>query len=154
MIDDVKQQSGMTILITGSAGFIGFHLAKRLLEKGDTVIGVDNLNDYYSPQLKSDRNKLLSSFERYHFHALDICQFDELKKLHSKYGYQTIIHLAAQAGVRYSLQNPFAYGESNLEGFLSILELARYAKVQQLIFASSSSVYGANAKIPFSVTEE
>ncbi|MFI5250969.1 MAG: NAD-dependent epimerase/dehydratase family protein [Bacteroidota bacterium] len=143
----------MPYLITGSAGFIGFHTAKSLLDKGETVVGIDNLNDYYSPKLKLARNAILLQSKNYSFNELNICDHDKLKKLHDRYKFQKIIHLAAQAGIRYSLEAPFSYAESNLQGFLSILELARYGKIEQLIYASSSSVYGANAKLPFSVSD-
>jgi UDP-glucuronate 4-epimerase len=144
----------MSYLVTGSAGFIGFHTAKALLEKGETVIGVDNLNEYYSRRLKLDRNDILAGHKKYAFHDLNICSHVELKALYDRHKFATIIHLAAQAGIRYSIEAPFSYAESNLQGFLSILELARYGKINQLVYASSSSVYGANAKLPYSVSDQ
>ena len=139
------------ILITGAAGFVGFHVANALLDKGIRVTGVDNLNSYYPVQLKQDRLQLLSKREGFTFHQVDIADHEALKAAPGVQDADAIIHLAAQAGVRYSLDNPFAYGQSNLMGHLSILELARHApKKPRLVYASSSSVYGANTKAPFS----
>ena len=140
----------MTILVTGAAGFIGSFVSKALLARGETVIGVDNLNDYYSPELKKARLALLQENNRFTFHKMDIADFDGLAGIMQKTPAATIIHLAAQAGVRYSLENPFAYGHSNLAGHLSILEIARRFQVKHLVYASSSSIYGANEKTPFS----
>ncbi len=139
------------ILITGAAGFVGFHVANALLDKGIRVIGVDNLNSYYPVQLKQDRLQMLSMRKGFTFHQIDIADHEALKAGPGVQDADAIIHLAAQAGVRYSLDNPFAYGQSNLMGHLSILELARHApKKPRLVYASSSSVYGANTKAPFS----
>lgn len=139
------------ILITGAAGFIGFHVANALLGKDIRVTGVDNLNSYYPVQLKQDRLKLLSRRDGFGFHQVDIADHDALKAVPDVLNVDAIIHLAAQAGVRHSLENPFAYGQSNLIGHLSILELARHAPNKpRLVYASSSSVYGANTKAPFS----
>ena len=139
------------ILITGAAGFIGFHLAIRLLEKGERVYGIDNLNDYYDPDLKQSRLELLNAFDNFRFEKLDLEDKVGIDDLFSREKFQCVINLAAQAGVRYSLVNPYAYLESNLHGFLNILEACRHSKVSHLIYASSSSVYGKNTKMPFSV---
>ena len=148
------------ILITGSAGFIGFHLTKSLLERGFAVVGIDNLNDYYDPQLKLDRLNALNEFvsanslhQYYDFLKLDISDSDSLSDLFKKSEFSIVINLAAQAGVRYSLENPKAYVNSNLVGFSNIIECARHANIEHLMFASSSSVYGMNIKQPFSVSD-
>jgi UDP-glucuronate 4-epimerase len=148
------------ILVTGSAGFIGFHLTKSLLEKGFSVVGVDNLNDYYDPQLKQNRLDYLNNFVKdrdisghYDFLKLDISDDKALDTLFSKFHFNIVINLAAQAGVRYSIENPKAYINSNLVGFSNILECCRQGKVDHLMFASSSSVYGMNVKQPFSVCD-
>lgn len=142
----------MNILVTGSAGFIGHFIARRLLEEGRTVVGVDNMNDYYDVRLKEHRNSILSSeFPRYDYRHCDIADFERLRDLFNTYRFEYVVHLAAQAGVRYSLSNPRAYLHSNLAGFLNILECCRHQGVRHLLFASSSSVYGMNTKIPFSV---
>lgn len=141
----------MKILVTGAAGFIGMHLAKRLLERGDEVVGIDNLNDYYSVQLKHDRLKQLDGFENFRFIEMDIADRDSMAKLFKDEQFNRVMSLAAQAGVRYSLQNPLAYVDSNLVGFANILEGCRHNKVEHLVYASSSSVYGANTDMPFSV---
>ncbi|RYG37329.1 MAG: NAD-dependent epimerase/dehydratase family protein [Burkholderiales bacterium] len=139
------------ILITGAAGFIGFHVANALLDKGIRVTGADNLNSYYPVPLKRDRLSLLTKREGFNFHQVDIADHEALKSVPGAQDVDAIIHLAAQAGVRYSLDNPFAYGQSNLIGHLSVLELARHAPNNpRLVYASSSSVYGANTKAPFS----
>lgn len=139
------------VLLTGAAGFVGFHVANKLLDMGLRVTGVDNLNSYYPVQLKQDRLALLSKREGFAFHQVDIANHDALKAVPGVNDADAVIHLAAQAGVRYSIENPFAYGQSNLIGHLSILELVRHApKKPRLVYASSSSVYGANAKAPFS----
>lgn len=139
------------ILVTGAAGFIGYHVCSHLLDRGDRVIGLDNLNDYYDVRLKVDRLQRLESHDAFQFHKLDIADSEAIDRLFAAEKPQRVVHLAAQAGVRYSLQNPRAYGESNLVGFLNILEGCRQAHVAHLVFASSSSVYGANSKLPFSV---
>jgi len=133
-----------TILVTGSAGFIGFHVTKKLLETGNKVIGVDSLNNYYEPKLKKDRNKILLESKNYKFYKLNLKNEKELKKIFTENKIDKICHLAAQAGVRYSLENPLAYEESNLKGFINIIECARHFKVKDFIYASSSSVYGKN----------
>ena len=148
------------ILVTGSAGFIGFHLTKALLIKGFKVVGLDNLNNYYEPQLKIDRLDNLDQFVKdknflgyYEFIKLDISDGQGLRKLFEDHHFNIVINLAAQAGVRYSLENPKAYVDSNLVGFANILECCRYTKIEYLMFASSSSVYGMNRKQPFSAND-
>ncbi len=139
------------VLLTGAAGFVGFHVASNLLDKGIRVSGVDNLNSYYPVQLKKDRLALLSKRESFAFHAVDIADHDALNAVPGLGTVDAVIHLAAQAGVRYSIDNPFAYGQSNLIGHLSVLEFVRHhPNKPRLVYASSSSVYGANAKAPFS----
>ena len=140
----------MKILLTGSAGFIGLHLAKSLLQDGHEVVGVDNFNDYYDPALKWARWGLLEEHDNYRGYELDIAENRELMQIAINEQIDTVCHLAAQAGVRYSIENPFAYQHSNLEGFLSVLELCRHADIKRLVYASSSSVYGGNKKVPFS----
>jgi len=139
------------ILVTGAAGFIGFHLAKRLLDSGDTVVGIDNLNNYYDVNLKKARLAILKKYENFHFTKMDIANREDMKRFFHTDSPGYVIHLAAQAGVRYSLENPHAYIDSNLVGFTNILEGCRHNKVKHLIFASSSSVYGANTRMPFSI---
>ena len=140
-----------SILVTGAAGFIGFHLSRRLCEKGLSVIGLDNLNDYYDPNLKHSRLSLLQKLPTFSFEQIDLIDRVELNAIFQKYDIDCVINLAAQAGVRYSLINPHAYLQSNLEGFLNILEACRHNNTRHLIYASSSSVYGANKLMPFSV---
>jgi len=148
----------MKILLTGSAGFIGFHTVISLLNRGDEVIGIDNLNDYYDVNLKKARlkqiethaNNLKSNFK---FYKVDLSNQFEINKLFSKYCFNSVINLAAQAGVRYSTENPHAYINSNIVGFLNILESCRHHNIEHLVYASSSSVYGANGKLPFSVSD-
>jgi len=142
----------MAILVTGSAGFIGFHLSKSLLERGERVVGLDNLNDYYSKKLKYDRNSILEKYDSYKFYHNDLCDIKALKKIF-KNKIDKICHLAAQAGVRYSIEDPYPYQKSNLEGFTNILEMARIYEIDNFVFASSSSVYGGNKKIPYSVDD-
>jgi UDP-glucuronate 4-epimerase len=139
----------MKILVTGSAGFIGMHICQELLALGHTVIGIDNLNDYYDVHLKQSRLDLLSGSERFKNINLDIADFESVRASIIDSQPSHVIHLAAQAGVRYSLQNPHVYTQSNLLGFANILELVRELGVKKFIFASSSSVYGANKKVPF-----
>ena len=141
----------MRIMVTGAAGFIGFHLSRRLLKEGHQVDGVDNLNDYYDVTLKERRLELLGEFEDFTWHKLDISDRAGMERLFAERPPQRVVNLAAQAGVRYSLINPHAYVESNLVGFMNILEGCRQHKTPHLVFASSSSVYGLNTKMPFSV---
>ena len=141
------------VLITGSAGFVGFHLTRRLLDGGLSVVGVDSLNDYYDVDLKRSLLRLLLASERFVFSKCDITCADHLQQLFHEHRPEVVVNLAAQAGVRYSLQNPRAYVDSNLVGFLNILECCRHCEVKHLVYASSSSVYGANAKLPFSVND-
>ena len=140
-----------TALVTGAAGFIGYHLSKRLLDEGHSVIGIDVMNDYYDVQLKYDRLKQLSSNENFSFHKVDLAELNKLEPLFKESDIDVVVNLAAQAGVRYSIENPHAYVKSNLVGFVNILECCRHNKVKHLVFASSSSVYGANTNMPFSV---
>lgn len=139
------------ILVTGAAGFIGFHLAQRLLARGDEVVGIDNLNPYYDPQLKRDRLAQLTPHPKFRFEPLDVADRDGVSRLFADEQPTRVAHLAAQAGVRYSLTNPHAYVDSNLVGFVNILEACRQQRVEHLVYASSSSVYGANTAMPFSV---
>ncbi len=138
-------------LVTGAAGFIGFHLSRRLLELGHDVLGIDNLNDYYDVRLKEARLAQLAPYPRFRFRRLDIADHGTMEGLFSAERPERVVHLAAQAGVRYSLSNPHAYVQSNLVGFANVLEGCRRQRVQHLIYASSSSVYGANKTSPFSV---
>lgn len=140
----------MTILVTGSSGFIGYHVSDFLLKKGFEVFGVDNINDYYDREIKIKRNDMLTSFKNFSFEELDISEFDQFKRSLINKNIDVVIHLAAQAGVRYSIENPFSYAQSNLVGFTNILELCRHMNVKKLIYASTSSVYGANTDMPFS----
>ncbi|OGF61542.1 MAG: capsular biosynthesis protein CpsI [Candidatus Fischerbacteria bacterium RBG_13_37_8] len=138
------------ILITGSAGFIGFHLSKSLLDNGDEIVGIDNLNNYYDVNLKLNRLKQIEAYNNFKFIKLDIADKEAIIKLFSKEKFDYVLHLAAQAGVRYSLINPYAYLDSNIYGFINILEGCRHYQIKHFIFASSSSVYGLNTKMPFS----
>ena len=139
------------ILVTGAAGFIGFHLSKRLLGKGVQVVGLDNLNDYYDVNLKYDRLKQLGETPGFRFVKMDLADREGLAALFLEEGFDSVVNLAAQAGVRYSLENPYAYIDSNVSGFINILEGCRHNKIKHLVYASSSSVYGANTSMPFSV---
>ena len=141
----------MKILITGAAGFIGFHLARRFLQAGESVFGLDNLNDYYSVQLKKDRLRLLQQESTFHFEPIDLADEAALKAYFATHGFTHVINLAAQAGVRYSLINPQSYISSNMVGFANLLECCRHHEVKHLVYASSSSVYGLNTLMPFSV---
>jgi len=141
------------VLLSGGAGFIGFHVAKTLLERGDSVVIVDNCNDYYDVKLKIDRLKQLGTNDRLKIFYYDISDYSELESLFQQFKFDKICHLAAQAGVRYSLENPFIYESSNNLGTLNLLELARKYNVKDFVFASSSSVYGSNKKIPFKETD-
>ncbi|WP_276367330.1 NAD-dependent epimerase [Chryseolinea sp. H1M3-3] len=140
-----------TVLITGAAGFIGFHLSQKLCDEGYTVLGIDNLNDYYDVTLKESRLRILRTLQGFEFKKCDLTDYAGLDNLFRQNAVTYVVNLAAQAGVRYSLTNPHAYLESNLRGFLNILEVCRHHNTKHLIYASSSSVYGANKKMPFSV---
>ena len=159
----------MKILVTGTAGFIGFHVARRLLERGDEVVGLDNINDYYDVKLKYARLAetgieegriregsivVSSKYARYRFIKQDIKYHESLNQLFEEERFETVVHLAAQAGVRYSLENPYAYAESNLVGFVNVIEACRLYGAKHLVYASSSSVYGSNANIPFSTEDK
>ena len=139
------------VLITGAAGFIGFHLSMRLLKNGCHVTGIDNLNPYYDVKLKEARLEKLTSFENFSFYKMDISDKKSLEEIFNNTKYDVVVNLAAQAGVRYSIENPHAYVDSNIVGFVNLLEACRHNDVKHLVFASSSSVYGANTKMPFSV---
>lgn len=145
--------SGPSVLVTGAAGFIGFHIARRLLAAGREVVGLDNLNDYYDPALKLARLRLLQQEPGFQFEKIDLADRPAMAALFAKHGFPVVIHLAAQAGVRYSIEQPHAYADANLEGFLNVLEGCRRNACGHLIYASSSSVYGANRKLPFSVAD-
>jgi len=142
-----------SILVTGAAGFIGFHLSKSLLDDGYEVLGIDNLNDYYDPNLKCARLDMLKKYSNFKFERINIAERDTLTTVFTNFKPNKVVNLAAQAGVRYSLTNPYAYMDSNLVGFLNILELCHHNNVEGLIYASSSSVYGGNTKMPFSVED-
>ncbi|WP_316189359.1 NAD-dependent epimerase [Bradyrhizobium sp. SZCCHNS1054] len=146
MADDI-------VLVTGAAGFIGFHVAQRLLADGRRVVGIDNVNSYYDPRLKEARLEILRTQRGFSFVKLDLADRAGIKALFAQHRFPAVIHLAAQAGVRYSLENPHAYVDANLEGFINILEGCRHHGCEHLLFASSSSVYGANTKLPFSVKD-
>lgn len=143
----------MNILVTGAAGFIGFHLSKRLLAEDYHVIGVDNLNDYYDVRLKKERLRQLQDNKKFTFYKVDLADSESLNQIFESYSIPIVINLAAQAGVRYSLTHPHSYVHSNLVGFVNILEACRHYHVEHLLYASSSSVYGANTKTPFSTQD-
>ncbi len=143
----------MRVLVTGCAGFIGFHLTQHLLQRGDRVLGLDNLNNYYDVSLKKSRLALLENNDRFHFVKEDIANRAAMDKLFKEHSFDAVLHMAAQAGVRYSLTDPYAYVDSNMTGFGHILEGCRQQNVKHLVFASSSSVYGANEKFPFSESD-
>jgi len=144
----------MKVLVTGVAGFIGMHVAKELLSRGDSVVGIDNINDYYSVQLKHARVKKLQDLHGdFTFEKMDLCDKEGISLLFKTHQFDKVVNLAAQAGVRYSIENPHAYIESNIVGFINILEASRSNEIQHLVYASSSSVYGANTKMPFSVND-
>lgn len=142
--------SPQRVLLTGAAGFVGFHVTEALLAQGIQVLGIDNLNPYYDPALKQARLDRLTPRNGFSFERIDIANYDAFQEGFARFRPDIVVHLAAQAGVRYSLDNPRAYASANLDGFLSVLEACRHHPVQHLIYASSSSVYGANAKVPFS----
>ncbi|EAM48149.1 NAD-dependent epimerase [Crocosphaera watsonii WH 8501] len=141
------------ILVTGAAGFIGFYVCQDILNKGDNIFGIDNLNNYYDVNLKKHRLQQLKNYDKFSFYQINIANTNDLVKLFNNNNFDYVIHLAAQAGVRYSLENPYAYVDSNLVGFVNILEGCRHSKIKHLVYASSSSVYGANKKIPFSTKD-
>lgn len=149
----VRLSPNQTILVTGSAGFIGFHTSLRLLDDGHKVIGLDNFNDYYDPKIKEDRNQILEKYKTFKLYRGDLEDLKFIKKIFSENKVDKICHLAAQAGVRYSLTNPHAYIQSNLVGFTNLIDEAKNAGLKDFIYASSSSVYGDNKKIPFSVKD-
>jgi UDP-glucuronate 4-epimerase len=144
-------QSDSLVMVTGAAGFIGFHLAKKLCDLGYRVLGIDNLNHYYDVKIKESRLEILTKLPQFRFEKIDLTNCKALDELCQRNSFQYVVNLAAQAGVRYSLTNPHAYLESNLHGFLNILEACRHNNIRHLVYASSSSVYGANRKMPFSV---
>jgi len=143
----------MKLLVTGAAGFIGFHVIKKVLERGDNVCGVDNINDYYSITLKEARLGILKEYSNLSFEKTDVADKKGMERIFEEYNPEFVIHLAAQAGVRHSLKHPHDYINSNIIGFMNVLEGCRYQKVKHLVFASSSSVYGSNRKLPFSVKD-
>ncbi len=143
----------MKLLVTGAAGFIGYALARSLCERGDDVIGIDNLNDYYDVALKQARLAQLEAFENFHFVQLDMANAEALRGLFERHRIERVLNMAAQAGVRYSLENPAAYIDSNLVGFGNLLECCRHHAIEHLVYASSSSVYGANRSMPFSTAD-
>jgi len=145
-----KEQGAGAILVTGAAGFIGYHVCRRLLGEGTRVVGVDNMNPYYDASLKRARLEKLAAFDAFSFHEEDIADLPALRRIFEAHDIHRVCNLAAQAGVRYSLQDPFAYQTSNLQGFLNLLELAREFRLENFVYASSSSVYGGNTKVPFS----
>jgi UDP-glucuronate 4-epimerase len=142
-----------TILVTGAAGFIGFHVAQRLLSSGRTIVGLDSVNNYYDPALKQARLDILKGHANFTFVKSDLADREATKSLFAQHRFPAVVHLAAQAGVRYSLENPHAYTDANIEGFLNVLEGCRHNDCRHLLFASSSSVYGANTKLPFSTQD-
>ena len=141
----------MKILVTGAAGFIGYFTAVKLLERGDTVVGLDNFNDYYDVSLKEARAKRLDSYDNFSMRRIDLADRSAMEKLFANESFQKVVHLGAQAGVRYSIDNPHAYIDSNIVGTLHILEGCRHHGIEHLVFASSSSVYGANTSMPYSI---
>ena len=145
--------SGKVFLVTGAAGFIGYHCSKRLLSLGAKVIGLDSLNEYYDVNLKLARIELLESSSNFKLYRQDLCDLEALRSIFETESPQKVLNLAAQAGVRYSIENPFVYQKSNLEGFLNILECCRHYEIENLVYASSSSVYGKNKEYPFSETQ-
>jgi NAD(P)-dependent dehydrogenase (short-subunit alcohol dehydrogenase family) len=146
--------SDQAILVTGAAGFIGFHVACRLLAEGRAVLGLDNLNDYYDPALKRARLDILRAKQGFAFDQIDLADRGSIERLFEKHRFARVVHLAAQAGVRYSIDHPHAYVDANLQGFVNVLEGCRHHGCGHLVYASSSSVYGANTKLPFSVDDK
>lgn len=142
-----------TYLVTGAAGFIGFHVSRALLDRGDNVVGLDNVNDYYDVSLKEDRLRILRDHQQFTFYKEDLANMEGLARVFADNPIEVVCNMAAQAGVRYSLVNPFAYQKSNLEGFLNLIHLAQQHKAENFVYASSSSVYGSNKKVPFSVKD-
>lgn len=142
-----------TYLVTGAAGFIGFHLSKRLLEKGCKVIGIDNMNDYYDVNLKYSRLEQLAKYIKFSFFKIDVSNKTAISTVFDEHKPEIVVNLAAQAGVRYSIENPDAYIQSNIVGFFNILEASRHNHIEHLVYASSSSVYGASGKVPFEETD-
>ncbi len=151
--EPVKAMKDETVLVTGAAGFIGFHVAERLLSSGRKVVGLDSVNDYYDPALKRARLDILKAQSNFTFVKSDLADREATKSLFAQHRFPAVVHLAAQAGVRYSLENPHAYTDANIEGFLNVLEGCRHHGCGHLLFASSSSVYGANTKLPFSTRD-
>ena len=143
----------MKLLVTGAAGFIGFHTSRLLLERGDEVVGLDNLNAYYDPSLKQARLDILMGYPHFRFVKADVADRHEMESLFRVEQFQRVVHLAAQAGVRYSIENPHAYVHSNITGFLQVIEGCRRNQVEHLVYASTSSVYGANTRMPFLETQ-
>jgi UDP-glucuronate 4-epimerase len=141
----------MKLLVTGAAGFIGFHVCQTLLKRGDEIVGIDNINDYYDISLKEARLERLAVESNFSFHKVDLTEKEKISSLFIEYSFDAVINLAAQAGVRYSITNPEAYIESNIVGFLNILEACRHNEIEHLVYASSSSVYGMNGSMPFSI---
>jgi UDP-glucuronate 4-epimerase len=146
----MEQLQNMKILVTGAAGFIGFHASRAFLERGDTVLGLDNLNSYYDPSLKKARLEQLQAYQRFRFVQLDLTDSEGMAELFLKEGFHRVIHLAAQAGVRHSITDPHSYVDSNVTGTLNVLEGCRYNNVEHLVFASTSSIYGNHRDMPFS----
>ncbi|KUK77849.1 MAG: NAD-dependent epimerase/dehydratase [candidate division WS6 bacterium 34_10] len=144
----------MRILITGTAGFIGFHLAKRLLDEGNEVVGIDNFNDYYEVSLKEDRNKILEEYDNFKLYRLDISDLEDLKKVFEENEFDKVCNIAAQAGVRYSIENPYVYADANLVGFVNMINLTKENGIEQFVYASSSSVYGNGEKYPCSELDD
>ena len=144
----------MNILVTGSAGFIGFHLSNKILKSNITLVGIDNLNNYYDINLKKDRIKILKKNKKFKFYKIDLCDYNKLNNIIKRHKINYIIHLAAQAGVRFSIKNPKKYFKSNLEGFFNILEVSRHNKIKHLIYASTSSVYGNTNKFPLNESDK